>query len=177
MRTYEALYIVQPELDEEANQTVVDGVAKLITDEGGTIVRSEIWGKRRLAYVIKDHHEGVYVLVRFEAEPAFLKKFEAQFKLNEQIFRHLVTHFDIKTLRLEEEQVKRTAALLESRTGADGRRRDHGDDDDDVPRRPRAPRVESKEESTEKPKEESTEKPKEEREPVEQTPTEQTTEA
>ncbi len=134
MRTYEALYIVRPDIGDDEIQTVVDGVEKLITDSGGTIVRSETWGKRRLAYEVKKFSEGVYVLVRFQSETAFQDKLRAYFKLSEQIIRDLVVYFDEKTLRLEEEQLKRNQEQLANRGDKD---RDDDDDDDDGPRRPR----------------------------------------
>ena len=70
MRTYEALYIIQPEVTEDEAQTIASGVESLITEDGGAIVRSEIWGKRRLAYEVKRFNEGIYVLVRFQAPAA-----------------------------------------------------------------------------------------------------------
>ena len=60
----------------------------------------------------------------------------ASFKLNEQIIRYLTVHFDSKTLRLEEEQVRRNEAALESRNATGPRSR--GDDDDDRVPSPRA---------------------------------------
>ena len=53
MRTYEALYIVRPDVEDEQIQTIAKEVETLVTEEGGAIVRSEIWGKRRLAYDVK----------------------------------------------------------------------------------------------------------------------------
>lgn len=133
MRTYEALYIIVPTLEDDAVQTVANGVESLITENGGTIVRSEVWGKRRLAYTVNKHREGNYVLLRFQADSACITKLDAHFRLAEDILRNLVQHLEEKTLRLEEEQAKRTAALIEARNargpGA------HDDDDDVVPRR------------------------------------------
>ncbi|MFP6598699.1 MAG: 30S ribosomal protein S6 [Candidatus Hydrogenedentota bacterium] len=131
MRTYEALYIIQHEASEDDVQTVTQGVETLITDEGGVIVRSEIWGKRRLAYEVKGQNEGIYVLVRFESDPGFNLKLESHFRLNESTVRFLVVLFDEKTLRLEAEQQRRNEALLAAQTERRG-----GDDDDEiVPRR------------------------------------------
>jgi small subunit ribosomal protein S6 len=130
LRTYEALFIVQPESTDEETQTVVDGVEKLVADNGGTVVRSDVWGKRRLAYEVKGHQEGVYVLVRFESPAEFVDVLEGHFRLNEAVIRALVVHFDAKTLRLEEEQARRTAALAESRNAGG----DRSDGDDDAPR-------------------------------------------
>ena len=144
MRTYEALYIVNPELDDAAIQTIAEEVENLVTASGGAIVRSEIWGKRKLAYEVKKFTEGYYVLLRFDAEPTFIDKLEMHFRLSDPIYRHIVVHFDEKTLRLEAEQQRRDVEAAHSRPNDDDdddddrpRRRD--DDDDDRPRR-RAPR-------------------------------------
>ncbi len=126
MRTYEALFIVQPDATDEETQTIVQGVEKLATDNGGTVVRSDVWGKRRLAYEVKGHQEGVYVLIRFESPTEFVDTLEGNFRLNESVIRWLVVLFDPKTLRLEEEQARRSAALAESR----GPGADRSDDDD-----------------------------------------------
>ena len=134
MRTYEALYIIRPDWPEEDIQTVADSVAKLVTDNGGAIVRSEIWGKRKLAYEVKKHTEGVYVLLRFEADHAVIPKLENLFRLSETIIRFLVVHFDEQTLRLETLQEKRKEEqVLAMANRAEG---DQDDDrSDDRPRR------------------------------------------
>ena len=134
MRTYEALYIVRPQLTDEEIQTVVDGVLKLITNNGGTIVRSEVWGKRRLAYEVKKQQEGVFVLVRFQAPGDAIKKLREHFRLSESIIRHLVVIFDARTLRLEEAQIERNKVLQETRGSSYGRDRDDDDEDEDEPR-------------------------------------------
>lgn len=127
MRTYEALYILSPELGEEDIQTVAKDVENLVTQHEGSIVRSEIWGKRKLAYEVKKHSEGVYVLLRFEANPEFLPRLETHFRLSDAVIRHLLVHFDEQMLRLEAEQIKRNAE--ERAQAAQGR----GDDDGDEP--------------------------------------------
>ncbi len=130
MRTYEALYIVTPEMEDDAVQTVATEVDDLITSNSGAIVRSEIWGRRKLAYEVKKHTEGSYVLVRFEAEPDFIVKLESYYKLSEAIIRYLVTHFDARTLKLEAEQVRRREEEIKASA-----QRGQDDDDDDNRRR------------------------------------------
>lgn len=138
MRTYEALYIVKPDLSDDEIQTVVKAAETLITNSGGTIVRSEVWGKRKLAYEVKHFTEGVYVLVRFQSEPSFVARLETHFRLSEAVIRDLVVLFDERTLRLEAEQQQKIEAELQA--GASGRsdrpgrehgRRRRGDDDSD----------------------------------------------
>jgi len=126
LRTYEALYIVHPDQDDAGIQTVAKGVEDLITENGGAIVRSEIWGRRRLAYTVKKLTEGYYVLLRFQAEPTFIDKLELHFRLSETIFRHVVVHLDERTQKLEIEQQKRDAELAANLANSDER-----DDEDD----------------------------------------------
>jgi small subunit ribosomal protein S6 len=131
LRTYEALFIVQPEAAEDLIQTIATGVETLITEDGGVIVRSEIWGKRRLAFLVKKFNEGIYVLIRFEAEPEAITKLEGHFHLNEDVIRYQMVHFDEKALRLEAEQVARNEAQLEARRAGGP----SSDDDDERPSR------------------------------------------
>ena len=145
MRTYEALYIVQPDAAEDEVQTVVEGVESLVAENGGSIVRLDVWGKRRLAYNVKGFQEGIYVLTRFESIETFPKKLEDHFRLNESVIRSLLVHIDEKTLRLEIEQARRNKAALESRNASGpGERRESREDDS----RPE-PRVRTAEEPVE----------------------------
>lgn len=133
MRTYEALYICTPEMEEGDIQTVSQEVDNLVTSNGGSIVRSEIWGKRKLAYMVKKYSEGTYILLRFQAQPDFVEKLEQYFRLSDPIFRFMVVHFDDHMLRIEEEQARRKEEDLRASAAAAARGED--DDDDDRPRR------------------------------------------
>ena len=137
LRTYEALYIVRPDVADDEVQTLAKSVESMVTDSGGAIVRSEIWGKRRLAYEVQKCAEGNYILLRFEALAPFVGKLENYFRLTDSIIRYLVVHFDEQTLRLEASQKKRKEAEIrnEGVTGRPGR--EDRDDDDDEPRRGR----------------------------------------
>lgn len=121
LRTYEALYIVKPDLDDETIQTIAKKVESLVTEDGGTIVRSELWGRRRLAYEVKKFQEGYYILLRFTAKPTFVPRLENHFRLVEEIIRFLVVYFDDRMLRLEAEQARRKEE--EARQSAEEARR------------------------------------------------------
>ena len=116
MRTYETLYIVRSDLDDDAIQTVAKEVETLITENDGAIVRSEVWGKRRLAYEVQDCTEGCYILLRFQATAAFIPKLENHFRLTESIIRYLIKHFTDQELRLEELQQARNEEELRAST-------------------------------------------------------------
>ena len=133
MRTYETIFIIQPEASEDEVETVIQAVESLLAEDGGAVVRKEIWGKRRLAYKVKGFQEGIYVLMRIECGTAFPRKLEDFYKLNESVIRYLFVLFEEKTLRLEVEQARRNQAALESRnaTGREGIKKDDGPPSDD----------------------------------------------
>ncbi len=134
MRTYEALYIVQPNATDDEVQTIDAGVQRLITEDGGSVVRSEIWGKRRLAYEVKRFQEGVFILIRFQSGPDVITKLKQYFKLTDDIIRELVVLFDDKKLKLEVEQEQRNEKLAAQRAAAEAR--GDSDDDEDEDERP-----------------------------------------
>ena len=91
MNQYEVLYLITPELDEEANRAVMDKFAGIITGNGGEIVKQDEWGKRKLAYAIDYKTEGYYVLMSFNSAPEFPAELERNFKIDERILRYMVT--------------------------------------------------------------------------------------
>jgi len=132
LRTYEALYIVRPDVRDDDVQTIAKEVETLVTQNGGAIVRSETWGKRKLAYEVQKCSEGYYILLRFESAPPFVARLENHFRLTDVIIRYLVVLFDEKTLRLETAQRKRKEAEIRATALAPPPAED--DDDDDAPR-------------------------------------------
>ena len=90
MRDYEVLYIVRADLDDDKVQDAVKRVNTLIERSGGTIERSNLWGKRKLAYEVKHQKEGAYVLQDFQLDPTRVPELEAALKITEEVLRHLV---------------------------------------------------------------------------------------
>jgi small subunit ribosomal protein S6 len=90
MRKYEVMYIVRPNLDEEATKAIVTRFQNVVADNGGEIVNLKETGKRRLAYEIQDLREGFYVLMNINAEPATVAELDRLFKINEDVIRHIV---------------------------------------------------------------------------------------
>ena len=91
MNKYEVLYIIRTDIDEQAIKETVDKFSAIITDNGGTIDKSDEWGKRRLAYTIDYKNEGYYVLLHFTADPKLPAELERNFKISDNILRYLVT--------------------------------------------------------------------------------------
>lgn len=94
MRKYEVMYIVRPDLEEEATKALVERFQTVATDNGGEIVNLKEMGKRRLAYEINDFREGFYVLMNINAEPAVVSELERLFNISEDVMRHLVVKED-----------------------------------------------------------------------------------
>ena len=91
MNQYEVLYVITPELDEEADKVVMDKFADIITANGGEIEKVDVWGKRRLAYPIDYKTEGYYVLVVFNANPELPRELERNMRNDERLMRYMVT--------------------------------------------------------------------------------------
>lgn len=91
MRDYETLYIVRPDLDEEALTGVIDKYNNLISANGGEVINTNKWGKRKLAYEVKDYREGYYVLIDFQGQPAVAQELERVFKISDDVIRYLIT--------------------------------------------------------------------------------------
>ena len=98
---YEVLYIIDPDLGEEATAGIVEKFKALI-EANGTITEQEEWGKRKLAYLINDKGEGYYVLVNFKSEPEFPSELERVFGITDGIYRSIVIrHEEKKTAKAE----------------------------------------------------------------------------
>ena len=90
LRDYEILYIVRPELDEEQLQQAIASVDALIESLGGTRQKTDVWGRRRLAYEVRHLREGQYVLTDFQVDPARVPEMEITLKISDTVFRHLI---------------------------------------------------------------------------------------
>lgn len=91
MNPYEALYIIVPELDEEATKAAIEKFKGIVESNAGEVAGVDEWGKRRLAYPIDYKTEGYYVLMSFNSAPEFPAELERNFKNDERIMRYMVT--------------------------------------------------------------------------------------
>ena len=95
LNSYETLYVIDPDLSEEATKAMIEKFTALIADNG-TVGEINEWGKRKLAYPINDKPEGYYVLVNFESESAFPAELERIFGITEGIMRSIVIRHEDK---------------------------------------------------------------------------------
>ena len=87
---YEVLYIIDAELSEESINALVEKFKAMVEAEG-TLLNIDLWGKRRLAYLVNDKPEGYYVLMNFESKPDFPAEMERVMKITEGVLRCLTT--------------------------------------------------------------------------------------
>ncbi|MCG0277656.1 MAG: 30S ribosomal protein S6 [Thermanaeromonas sp.] len=96
MRSYETLYIIRPDLDEEQIEAVVNKFTELIQKNGGEIIQVDKWGKKKLAYEIRKYREGYYVLMQFKGTPAVAQELERVFKITDEVIRYLIARLEEK---------------------------------------------------------------------------------
>ncbi len=85
------MIIIKPDLKEEDEKSVFNGIIQTITGNGGRLKDSQMWGRRHLAYSIAKYKEGTYYSIHFEIEPQALLKLKQIFRLNENILRVMIT--------------------------------------------------------------------------------------
>ncbi len=90
MRNYEAMYIIRPGFEDEKYAEIVEKFNAIIGANGGEVVKTDLWGKRRLAYEIEKVREGYYVLVTFKAEPELPAELERNFRIADDVMRYMV---------------------------------------------------------------------------------------
>lgn len=90
LRDYELVVIISPEVTEENIGGVNDRIGQWITGGGGEVGNVNVWGRRRLAYPIRDFREGTYVVSQFRMEPQATGELERSLKLSEDVLRYLL---------------------------------------------------------------------------------------
>lgn len=91
MRKYELVCIIQPELDETAFKGAIERIQGWIGDTGGSVDKVDIWGRRRLASLIRKQREGQYVLLNVTLDPKSTSELERKIRYLEPVMRHMLT--------------------------------------------------------------------------------------
>ena len=90
MKKYEVMYIIRPNIEDEAKKALVERFNNVLSDNGAELNESKEWGKRRLAYEINDFRDGYYMLLQVNSEAAAIQEFDRLAKISEDIIRHIV---------------------------------------------------------------------------------------
>ncbi len=95
MTNYEVMFIIDPTLEDEKKEAVVETVKGIIAAEG-EVGNVDVWGMRKLAYPIQKKTEGYYVVIEFQAEHTLPKELDRRLKISDSIMRHLIVNKDEK---------------------------------------------------------------------------------
>jgi small subunit ribosomal protein S6 len=139
VRDYELMYIVRPDLDDEALRTATESVDALIAGLGGTVAKTTLWGKRRLAYEVDRLRDGHYVITLLQLEGDRVADLERALTIHDTVFRHLLVRRDETAPGLEMDEVEGEAgeeAVPGSRSAGGVRPADEEEavgEDDDIP--------------------------------------------
>lgn len=107
MRTYEVVYIAAPNTSDDDLTKLNSQLEKVVTDLGGTISKTDNWGRKKLAYKIGKYDEGVYVILYIEGNGNEIAEVERRLRVNDAVIRHLTVRTD--------EDLKRAAKLKSRR--------------------------------------------------------------
>ncbi len=86
---YETMYILRPDIAEDEVTNHINKYNKLLEELGGKILDSQMRGKRRLAYQIAKHREGIYVQLSHKGDGQHIFKIEKAMRLSEDVIRYL----------------------------------------------------------------------------------------
>jgi len=90
MKQYECMYVLKPDMEDEAREAAMSKFSGIVTKDGGEIVKVDEWGKKRLAYPINYIEDGYYVLMYFKSGPDLPSELERNFKISDDIMRYMV---------------------------------------------------------------------------------------
>ncbi len=96
MRHYELMVILDPSLDERTVMPSLEQFLTVVKNDKGTVEKIEVWGKRRLAFEILKHAEGIYAVIEVACEPATMSELDRQLGLNESVLRTKVLRHEPK---------------------------------------------------------------------------------
>ena len=140
-RQYELVYILPPDTTEQQVAELHEQVEQVVARLNGQIEKNENWGRRRLAYEIGHHKEGVYVLDVINGSGELMKELDRRLRVMDQVLRHMVVRVDEEKKVIDRTQTKRRTeserrrvkrGLPPQRQPGEGRSpTDSGDDDDD----------------------------------------------
>src|SRR5215475_3591942 len=102
-RTYELMFIVRPDMQDEDLDKLISTLQSVVPSSGGTVQKVEKMGKRRLAYTVRRFHDGIYVLMVVEGGGPAIHELERRLRVTEPVIKFL-------TVRVDEEQ-KRLAKI------------------------------------------------------------------
>jgi small subunit ribosomal protein S6 len=96
LRHYEIMVILDPSLEERTVAPSLDTYLNVIRTAGGSVEKLDVWGRRRLAYEIAKHTEGIYAVIDVQTTPAAVAELDRQLRLNESVLRTKVIRPEVR---------------------------------------------------------------------------------
>ena len=93
MAKYEVMFIINPVLEDEKKNAVVERVQEIITADG-EVSSVDTWGMRKLAYPINKKNEGYYAVIEFKASPELPKELDRRMRISDNVIRHIIINKD-----------------------------------------------------------------------------------
>ena len=116
-RTYEVVFIIDPGASDDEVMRLSEAVQKIITGQGGTITKTEVMGKRQLAYEINHKKDGTYVLLEVEGSGAEIAEVERRMRVNDQILRYMTIRVDEMRRRADKLKDRRARKAAKKTAG------------------------------------------------------------
>ncbi len=118
MRHYETTFILRPNLGEDQFTEIIERTSAIITDDGGTVINTDRWGIKRLAYEIKKEVQGYYVNLNYAAPGKTINEIERIFRIDDRLLRYLTIKLadamDQDAITKEQDGFAARAAALEA---------------------------------------------------------------
>ncbi|GAC1438333.1 MAG: hypothetical protein NVS1B11_22790 [Terriglobales bacterium] len=108
-RTYELMFIVRPDMVEEEQDKLISTLSTVVTSSGGAVKSVEKMGKRRLAYVVRRFHDGLYILLTVEGSGGLIAELERRLRVTEPVIKFLTVRIDEEQKRLDKIKAIRDA--------------------------------------------------------------------
>ena len=109
-RDYELGFILNPEVSEEQNSSILERIQQIVNTNDGQVVRINQWGRRRLAYPIEHQRDGFYVFFDMILSPETVSELDRNLKVTEEVLRHIIIRRDPKIAQKEREEREARAA-------------------------------------------------------------------
>jgi|SRR5579862_3830978 small subunit ribosomal protein S6 len=117
-RTYELMFIVRPDMPEEDQEKLVSTLESAVTSSGGSVKSMEKWGKRRLAYMVRGFHDGLYMLLTVEGSGGLIHELERRLRVTEPVIKFITVRIDEEMKRMDKIKALRDARRKVSATSA-----------------------------------------------------------
>ena len=107
MRIYEELFIVRPDATDEEIDPLIEQLHTLITGQGGSIIKTDKWGVRKLAYRVQKRTEGQYILMQFNGQPETVHELERRLRVADMVIKFITVRIDEKLKKIEKRKKER----------------------------------------------------------------------